>query len=131
MLNLPIYPTESFIACLFHCVITTLSIFIVYHWQILIKKSTKEIVDKMMINKYKLKMLLFSVKLFLAVLYISGIVMEAVSYHYRYVLDRSFPFMQLFKAGFLCFYVIDILSIAYFILILYYLRNDEHFKHMN
>lgn len=131
MLNLPIYPTESFIACLFHCVITTLSIFIVYHWQLLIRKSTKEIVDKIMINKHKLKMLLFSIKVFLAVLYISGIVMEAVSYYYRYVLAHAYPFMQLFKAGFLCFYIIEILSIVYFILILYYLRNDKTFLNKN
>lgn len=131
MLNWPIYPTESFIACVFHCMITTLSVLLVYHWKRLIKLTSRELIDKIMINERRINILLLVIKLLIIVLYIIGIIMEVYSYHLRYVLAHAYPFMQLFNAGFLCFYIIEILSIVYFILILYYLRNDKHFKHMN
>lgn len=124
MLNWPIYPTESFIACVFHCMITTLSVLLVYQWKQLIKLTSRELIDKIMKNEHRINSLLLIIKLLIIVLYNLGIIMEAYSYHLRYVLAHAYPFMQLFKAGFLCFYIVEVCTVIYFMLILFYVRRE-------
>lgn len=131
MMNWPIYPTESFIACVFHCMITTLSVLLVYHWKRLIKLTSRELIDKIMKNEHRINILLLVIKLLIIVLYILGIIMEAYSYHLRYVLEHSFPFMELFKAGFLCFYIVDICTAIYFMMILFYVRRELNNEKIN
>ena len=123
MLNWPIYPTESFIACLLHCVTSTVCIGLLFHWRLLIKKASRQMIDEMMINHLKFKYSMILIKVSSLCLYALGILFEAESYHLRYVLPHVYPFMQLFKIGFLCFYMLDLLTIVFFISHLFMIKE--------
>ncbi|WP_373128441.1 hypothetical protein [Dielma fastidiosa] len=125
MLNWQIYPTESPIACFFHCVIATLCVMLILHWRLIIKKSSRLMIDEMMDNHIKIKMSMTIFRVITPCLYFLGVVLEALSYHMRNVWEHAYPFMQLFKLGFLCFYIVDLSTIAYFMIFLSVIKHNS------
>ena len=96
-------------------------------------KETTLIINKKAAEKYninmsneilKFKYSMILIKVSSLCLYALGILFEAESYHLRYVLPHVYPFMQLFKIGFLCFYMLDLLTIVFFISHLFMIKEN-------
>ena len=97
----------------------------------LIDAGKTEFIDEMMDNHIKIKMSMTIFRVITPCLYFLGVVLEALSYHMRNVWEHAYPFMQLFKLGFLCFYIVDLLTIAYFMIFLSVIKhNSENEKNL-